>query len=48
MIHVSTDEVYGEVGVGEKARAEGQALRPSNPYSASKAAGDMMVTGCVV
>jgi nucleoside-diphosphate-sugar epimerase len=42
-IHISTDEVYGEVGpldtCGEKAL-----LNPSNPYSASKAAAELYVT----
>ncbi|MEM0120799.1 MAG: dTDP-glucose 4,6-dehydratase [Thermoprotei archaeon] len=37
-VHVSTDEVYGE-----QEAAEGAPLRPSSPYSASKAAADMFV-----
>lgn len=40
-LHVSTDEVYGSVAVGfpdETAR-----LAPSSPYSASKAASDLLV-----
>tara|TARA_B100000965_G_scaffold403748_1_gene432685 strand:- start:4698 stop:5618 length:921 start_codon:yes stop_codon:yes gene_type:complete len=40
-IHVSTDEVYGEVVEGRS--REEDALDPSNPYSASKAGAEMMV-----
>ena len=39
-IHMSTDEVYGSVKVPAK---ETDPLRPSNPYSASKAAAEMLV-----
>lgn len=39
--HVSTDEVYGDILNG--AFKEDDLLNPSNPYSASKAAGDMMI-----
>jgi dTDP-glucose 4,6-dehydratase len=39
-LQVSTDEVYGSLARG-KAR-EGDPLNPSNPYSASKAAGDLL------
>tara|TARA_B100000242_G_scaffold167944_1_gene120059 strand:+ start:20 stop:976 length:957 start_codon:yes stop_codon:yes gene_type:complete len=41
IIHVSTDEVYGENL--SKPFKENQLLNPSNPYSASKAGADMMV-----
>ncbi|KAJ3050371.1 hypothetical protein HK097_008677 [Rhizophlyctis rosea] len=37
-LHVSTDEVYGEPN-----RTEDSILAPSNPYSATKAAGESMV-----
>src|SRR4030095_11425582 len=37
---VSTDEVYGSIAVG--AAREPDPLNPSNPYSASKAAGDLL------
>lgn len=37
-VHVSTDEVYGEVPVG--AAREDDPLRPRNPYAASKAAAE--------
>lgn len=43
IIHVSTDEVYGEVLTG--AADEDTVLRPTNPYSASKAAAEMIVNG---
>ena len=38
---VSTDEVYGTVPVSQRS-SEGDVLNPSSPYSASKAAGDLM------
>ena len=41
IIHVSTDEVYGENS--NKPFKENQILNPTNPYSASKAGADMMV-----
>ena len=41
LIHVSTDEVYGE-NLGKPFK-ENQFLNPTNPYSASKAGADMMV-----
>jgi dTDP-glucose 4,6-dehydratase len=40
LLHVSTDEVYGSIAHGSA--REGDPLRPSNPYAASKAAGDLM------
>lgn len=39
-VHVSTDEVYGSVPSGSS--TEGSPLRPSSPYSASKAASDLI------
>ncbi|KAM3429213.1 hypothetical protein NHJ13734_008264 [Beauveria thailandica] len=42
-IHVSTDEVYGEVKHDEDDVHEASILAPTNPYSASKAAAEMMV-----
>ncbi|MFF8351830.1 dTDP-glucose 4,6-dehydratase [Streptomyces chartreusis] len=38
-VHVSTDEVYGSVGSGSS--TEQDILRPSSPYSASKASSDL-------
>jgi dTDP-glucose 4,6-dehydratase len=40
-IHFSTDEVYGDIINGS--HLETDALCPSNPYSASKAAADMLI-----
>ena len=39
-VHISTDEVYGSVARGSA--RESDPLRPSNPYSASKAGGDLL------
>jgi dTDP-glucose 4,6-dehydratase len=39
-LHISTDEVYGSVEHG--ASRESDPLRPRNPYSASKAGGDLL------
>lgn len=42
-IQVSTDEVYGSLEDGEAPWTEESPLRPSSPYSASKAAADLLV-----
>ena len=42
LVHISTDEVYGDVLSGSF--RETDALRPSSPYSASKAASDVFVS----
>jgi dTDP-glucose 4,6-dehydratase len=42
LVHVSTDEVYGDLPPG-RSSTEGDALRPSSPYSAAKAGGDLLV-----
>jgi len=39
-VHVSTDEVYSH-SIGDTKNSELSLLRPSNPYSSSKAAGEM-------
>ena len=41
LIQISTDEVYGDIDEG--AHTEEDLLKPSNPYSATKAAADMFV-----
>ena len=41
LLHFSTDEVYGDIDNG--AHTETDLLKPSNPYSATKAAADMLV-----
>jgi dTDP-glucose 4,6-dehydratase len=45
-VQVSTDEVYGDIEPGVSAREE-TPLRPSSPYAASKAAGDLQVLAYV-
>lgn len=40
-LHFSTDEVYGDIDSGH--HTESDLLKPSNPYSATKAAADMLV-----
>jgi len=42
-VQVSTDEVYGDLGFDGPSFRETDPVRPSNPYSAAKAAGDHMV-----
>lgn len=42
-IHVSTDEVYGESNSVDQRKVVGDALSPTNPYAASKAAAEFMV-----
>jgi len=41
LLHFSTDEVYGDIEEGE--HIETDLLKPSNPYSATKAAADMLI-----
>lgn len=41
LLHFSTDEVYGDIAEG--AHTETDLLKPSNPYSATKAAADMLI-----
>jgi len=41
LIHFSTDEVYGDISYGE--HIETDTLKPSNPYSATKAAADQFI-----
>lgn len=41
LLHFSTDEVYGDIEEGS--HTETDLLKPSNPYSATKAAADMLV-----
>jgi dTDP-glucose 4,6-dehydratase len=42
LLHFSTDEVYGDIEEGF--HLETDLLKPSNPYSATKAAADMLIT----
>lgn len=41
LVHFSTDEVYGDVVTGS--HRETDIMRPSNPYSATKASADMLI-----
>ena len=41
-LHVSTDEVYGDLGADDDAFRETTPLDPRNPYSATKAGADML------
>jgi len=41
--HVSTDEVYGDLEFDQKPFTEKDNLKPSNPYSATKASADLLV-----
>lgn len=41
LLHFSTDEVYGDIDSG--LHTEKDMLKPSNPYSATKAAADMLI-----
>ena len=46
-VQVSTDEVYGDIPFDAPAATEETPLRPSSPYSASKAGGDLQVLAYV-
>ncbi len=46
LVHVSTDEVYGDVAPPKRS-TEADPLRPSSPYAASKAGGDLQVLAAV-
>ena len=46
LIHVSTDEVYGDI-INNKSSKESDAYNPSSPYSASKASGDLLIKSYV-
>lgn len=42
-IHISTDEVYGEVDIDEEECMESKILKPTNPYAATKASAEHLV-----
>jgi dTDP-glucose 4,6-dehydratase len=42
-LHVSTDEVYGDIPPGDPPATEARPYAPNSPYSASKAASDHLV-----
>ncbi len=47
LVHVSTDEVYGDLGPNDHPFRPDDPYRPSSPYSASKAASDHFVRAYV-
>ena len=48
MVHISTDEVWGDVPLDSKERfTEESPFRPNSPYAASKAAGDLLIRSYV-
>jgi UDP-glucose 4,6-dehydratase len=42
-VHISTDEVYGEVDIDHKGCTEKSLLNPTNPYAATKAGAEFIV-----
>jgi dTDP-glucose 4,6-dehydratase len=42
-LHISTDEVYGSLGPGDRPFSESSPFAPNSPYAASKAAADHLV-----
>ena len=46
LIHVSTDEVYGDIKKNHKSK-ENDPYNPSSPYSASKAAADLLINSYI-
>ena len=47
LLHVSTDEVYGDLSDADAPKKPEDALRPSSPYAASKAAGDLLLLAAI-
>ncbi|MFC0524546.1 dTDP-glucose 4,6-dehydratase [Pontibacillus salicampi] len=47
MIQISTDEVYGSLAWSDDAFTEQTPIAPNNPYSASKASADLLVSSYV-
>lgn len=47
LLHISTDEVYGDQEDDERSRVVGDALWPSSPYAATKAAGDLLLVAAM-
>lgn len=43
LVHISTDEVYGDLKTGEPAFTLNSPLKPSSPYAATKASGDLLL-----
>ena len=47
LIHISTDEVYGDLNKNNKRADENYPYKPSSPYAASKAAADHLIKSYV-
>jgi dTDP-glucose 4,6-dehydratase len=47
LLHVSTDEVYGDLEDTDRPKIITDPLRPSSPYAASKASSDLLVQAAV-
>lgn len=43
LVHMSTDEVYGDMRGSDEMADEKYSMNPSSPYSASKASGDLLI-----
>lgn len=43
LLHISTDEVYGDIGDNDPPRNVGDPLLPSSPYAASKVAAEALI-----
>lgn len=46
-VHISTDEVYGDIGDSDPSCTVHSPLRPSSPYAASKAAAELLVQAAI-
>lgn len=46
-LHISTDEVFGDLTDADAPKREDDPLRPSSPYAASKASGDLLIQAAV-
>ena len=42
-VHISTDEVFGDLGISRRNFTEKSPYNPSSPYSASKASSDLLI-----
>lgn len=46
-LHISTDEVYGDLQDGDPPKTVTDALAPSSPYAATKASGEMLIVSAI-
>lgn len=47
LLHISTDEVFGDLADGERSKQIGDAMHPSSPYAASKASAEMLIMAAI-